>query len=112
MEFVEEPGFTRECKRLCKRYRSLAEDFADFCEVLRVRPRGMGGKHWNLLSRSEMAEIFKTRIICLSLGRDAIRIVYAFHEQEMRIVFLELYYKGDKEREDQGRVRAYLKDNS
>jgi hypothetical protein len=32
-----------------------------------------------------------------------IRVIYAYHEEEDRIEFIEIYYKGDKASEDRAR---------
>ena len=49
------------------------------------------------------------KIACKSLkGRGAesgLRIVYAYFEEEERIVFIELYFKGNKENEDRERIQ-------
>ncbi len=43
-------------------------------------------------------------------AQSGIRIIYAYHEEEDRIEFIEIYYKGDKENEDRERVlRNYKK---
>ena len=57
-------------------------------------------------------EIIKVRkFTCKALkGKGAnsgIRVIYAFHKEEQKIVFIELYYKGDKAREDRGRIIKY-----
>jgi len=37
------------------------------------------------------------------------RIVYAHHIEKNRIVFMEIYFKGDRENENAGRIKEYLK---
>ena len=37
-----------------------------------------------------------------------IRIVYAYFEEDDRVLLLEIYYKGDKENEDRERIKALL----
>lgn len=53
------------------------------------------------------------KIACRALkGRgvnSGLRLVYAWYEEEQRIVFIELYFKGDKEMEDRERIFKYFK---
>ncbi|MBI2591646.1 MAG: hypothetical protein HYW34_03150 [Candidatus Brennerbacteria bacterium] len=37
--------------------------------------------------------------------------IYSHAEQEQRIEFIELYFKGDKENENRERIKEYLKNN-
>lgn len=37
-----------------------------------------------------------------------VRVIYAYHEEEDRIKFIEIYYKGDKEDEDKERILKYF----
>ena len=52
--------------------------------------------------------IIKARFFCKYLKCKSLRVVYAYYETEKRIVFIELFFKGDKEREDGERIRKYL----
>lgn len=114
MEFAELPEFTRELKRLAKRYRSLYDDLDVLKKTLRVpemhaRIRGRG-KHWVCVHRSEKVCVYKIRLACRYLRSTELRLVYALYLQEQRVVFIELYYKGNKENEDRERIRDYLSD--
>jgi hypothetical protein len=52
------------------------------------------------------------KIACRSLkGRgvnSGMRLIYAWFEEESRIVFVELYYKGEKEMEDRERILKHF----
>jgi hypothetical protein len=37
------------------------------------------------------------------------RIIYAYHGEVFTFVYIEIYFKGNKENEDRGRVEMYLK---
>jgi len=39
--------------------------------------------------------------------QSGIRIIYAYHEEEDMIEFIEIYYKGDKASEDRARIVKY-----
>lgn len=45
----------------------------------------------------------KSRMVCASL-----RIVYAYVPRMRTIEFIQIYRKGDREREDGGRIKKYM----
>jgi hypothetical protein len=47
-------------------------------------------------------------LFCRYLKGAALRIVYAYHAAHTRVDFIEIYFKGDKENEDQERIKNYL----
>ncbi len=60
----------------------------------------------------EEPKIYKVvKFACRSLpgkgNRSGIRIIYAFCERGCSVEYIEIYYKGDKENEDRGRIRKY-----
>lgn len=109
MTFDEHSGFAHEYARLRKRFLSLDTDFEKFKKVLVELPGGTGAKHWNTLYHSEQISIFKMRLACTYLRKKSLRVVYAYMPTEVRIDFIEIYYKGDKENEDRERIKDYLK---
>jgi len=42
-------------------------------------------------------------------SRSGIRVIYAFHTEILKIEFIEIYFKGNKESEDKERIKKYLK---
>ena len=57
----------------------------------------------------EKPKIFKTKkFACRSLKgkgvQSGIRVIYGYSEEEDRIELIEIYYKGDKDNEDRGRI--------
>ncbi len=108
MNFNELPEFKKEFKRLRKKYKSLPEDLHEFCKVISVIPRG-NSKHFKVITQTEFVYIIKARLFCKYLKGSSLRIVYAYFEQEQRIEFIQLYFKGEKENEDRDRIREYLK---
>lgn len=109
MKYSEHPGFAREYVRLRKRFLSLDKDLDKFKKILTELPQGTGGKHWACLHHTERVSIFKARLACAYLRKNSLRVIYAYIPSEIRIEFIEIYFKGDKESEDQKRVRDYLK---
>jgi len=108
MSFNELPEFSKELKRLSKKYRSLSEDLEEFKRIIAVIPLG-NGKHFNPLRETENCVVLKARLFCRYLKGSSLRIIYAFHCSEQKIVFVEIYFKGDKENEDRERIKDYFK---
>jgi len=108
IRFEETDGFCKEFKRLAKKYRSLERDMERLKSVLRDTPLGTG-KHFNVLTVREDIRIVKARVACESLRGSSLRVIYAYQESMITIFFIELYYKGEKETEDQKRIEEFLR---
>jgi len=108
MNFNELPEFQKDFKRLGKKYKSLPDDLQQFRNVVSVIPLG-NSKHFNIITQTETFYILKARLFCKYLKGSSLRIVYSYFEQEQRIEFIELYFKGNKENEDRERIKEYLK---
>ncbi len=111
MNFDEPPDFQKEFKRLSRKYRTLGDDLEKLKEVLLATPCGVG-KNFVIIYSSSLIKIVKARMACRALRDRSLHIVYAYFEQEQRIEFIELYFKGDKENEDSERIKAYLKNQN
>lgn len=108
MNFNELPEFSKEFKRFAKRYRSLPDDLKQFKRVVAVVPLG-NSKHFNVITKNEQCAIVKARLFCRYLKGTSLRIVYAFHIKSLKVDFIEIYFKGEKENEDRERIKKYLK---
>lgn len=107
--------FEKDMKRL-KRFSSLEEDLLMFIKVAlnvfhkqNIDCRAIFHIS-NLGIRSP--KIYKAKkFACKSLkgkgAQSGIRVIYAYHEEEDWIEFIEIYYKGDKENEDRDRIKKY-----
>jgi hypothetical protein len=109
MDFTELPEFQRDLKKLKKKFKSLGDDVERLRKILRERPDGIPGKHWNCITKTETMAVYKVRLACASLHEKKIRIIYAYTKEQTRISFIELYFKGGKENEDKARIRQYKK---
>ncbi|MDD3896927.1 MAG: hypothetical protein PHU04_03750 [Candidatus Peribacteraceae bacterium] len=78
--------------------------------VLAACPTGLG-KNFTVLHAGAGLRIVKARMACRALRNRSLRLIYAFHETDRRIVFIELYFKGDKEHEDRKRIEDYVRIN-
>lgn len=105
------PEFGKDCKRLGKKYLSLPDDLELFKKVLEEVPLGTD-KHFALLFQNTELKIAKARFFCRFLKKNTLRIIYAYHFSKRQIVFIELYFKGDQNREDKRRIGDYIKQHS
>jgi hypothetical protein len=99
---------------LPKRFKTLNDDLKTVKKVLTVSPDERPPFSYRIEGLSIKTCVIKIKkIACKSLkGRGAesgLRIVYAHFPIEERIVFIELYFKGDKENEDRDRIRKHFK---
>lgn len=101
--------FDKEFKRLFKKYRSLDKDLEVFKEALNVFPTGQSNNA-EIVNDSGNLKVIKSRLFCRYLKGATLRIIYAYHQDENKICFLEIYFKGDKENEDRERIKDYLKE--
>lgn len=108
MRFDSLVEFEKEFKRLSKKYLSLPDDIEEFKKVVAVMPLGTS-KHFNVLHSVGNIKVIKARLFCRYLKGTSLRIIYSFDGTKIEFVFIELYFKGDKENEDRERIKAYLK---
>jgi hypothetical protein len=112
MNFRQTKNFTRDCKRLKKKYKSLDRDLDKLKMVLRKFPAGLPSKNWAILKKYRQILIIKTRLSCASLKNRSLRVIYAYHQNTKTIemiCFIEIFAKNVKEREDQTNIKKYLK---
>lgn len=105
--FNESPEFSKEFKRFAKKYKSLFIDLKEFERVVDIAPLG-NSKHFNILIKNERCVIVKARLFCRYLKGSSLRIIYAFHGNRSAVVFVEVYFKSEKENENQERIKKYL----
>lgn len=106
--FNKLPQFEKEFSRLSKKYRSLSEDLKNLEKLITLEPTGIG-INFVTVYHSEEVEIIKTRLACRSLRGRSIRVIYAYHRDTFVFVYIEIYFKGDKENEDRKRIEGYIK---
>ena len=112
------PEFEKDLKKLLKRFKTLEEDLENFVNAqlnlyheLRIDNGGIVKIQG--FPQREGVEVFKARkFACRSLKgkgvQSGIRIIYAFRVKEDFVHLIEIYYKGDQENEDRGRITRYL----
>ena len=114
MTFDELDEFTKDLKKLLKKYRSLNEDLDVVKKVLKVEPNERPRFSFRIDGLGiETCVIKVKKIACKSLkGRginSGLRIIYAHFEAKQRIVFIELFHKNEKENEDRSRILKNFK---
>ena len=111
------PEFEKDRKKLVKRFSSLEEDLETFMKVAMNIFHKQKIDSGAILRISDLGihspKIYKAKkFACKALKgkgvHSGLRVIYAYHEEEDRIDFIELYYKGHKESEDRERILKYF----
>jgi mRNA-degrading endonuclease RelE of RelBE toxin-antitoxin system len=113
IKYEETDKFKKDLKKLLKRFRSLNEDLETVKKAV-IELRHLKNID-NLATfeipgfNSEMNTFWKIRkFACKSLKgsgvKSGIRVIYCWQERGKVILFLEIYFKGDKENEDRSRI--------
>ena len=109
MTFDELEEFKKDLKKLQKKYRSLKDDLQIIKKVLKVAPSERPSFSYRIEGLGiETCVIKVKKIACKSLkGRgvnSGLRLIYAHFEEEQKIIFIELYHKNNKAKEDRERI--------
>lgn len=109
--------FSKDLKKLRKRFRTLPEDLQIFLNAQlqlfhKIKLDNDGIKRIRGLV-PEYPPVYKAKkFACRSLkgkgAKSGIRVIYAYLDREDTIEFIEIYYKGDKENENRERIKTYL----
>lgn len=112
MKYDRLPEFDRDLKKLRKKFPTLDGDIEVFCEsslelLHEQKIDNLSCRRINDLGIK--TEIYKVKkFACRALkGRgiqSGIRITYAFFGEEKKVIFIEIYYKGEKDNEDRERI--------
>jgi hypothetical protein len=106
--FTQLPEFEKELKKLSKKYPTIESDIKDIKQILLTSPTGFG-KNFIVISSKENIKIVKVKIHCESLRSRSMRLVYSYREDKIEFLYIEVYFKGDKENENRERIDEYLK---
>ena len=122
MNYSETSEFSRDFKKLLKKFPSLNDDLAVVkqydIELLHLQKINKNGI-FKIASvgNKEDIQFFKIKkFACKALkgrgSKSGIRVIYAFHCGNSKVDFIEIYFKGEKENEDHERIKDYLKNLS
>lgn len=111
--FDEIDPFQKDFKGLLKKYKTLKEDLEVVKKVMAILPDARPPFSFRIDNIGIESCVIKVKkIACKSLkGRgvnSGLRLVYAFYEEEQRIVFIEIYHKSDKENADRERIMSHF----
>ena len=110
--------FEKDFRKLLKKFKTLEDDLETFIKTQLKLYHNLKINVPGIVRISDLViekpKIYKVRkFACRSLkGKGSycgIRIIYAYHEEEDIIEFIEIYYKGDKAKEDRDRIVKYYK---
>ena len=121
IDYGETDEFAKDFKKLAKRFKTLADDIEtakknaielyhlhkiDNQSIFQIQSASGG------LINDEI-EIYKLKkFACKSLKgkgvQNGIWVIYAYHKNRLQIEFIEIYYKGDKKKENRERIKGYL----
>lgn len=120
MKYNTIPEFEKDFKKLEKRFNTLPDDFE------RIKKNAIELYHISGIDNNSVEEIkgigntadlkfYKVKkFACLSLkGRGSntgLRVIYVLFPKLDKVIFLEIYFKGDKENEDWGRIKELIKE--
>ena len=108
--------FTRDIKRLTKRFPSLLDDIETFIDVELKLFHRLGQGNTGIVRISDTGQnaigFYKARkFACKSLkgtgSRSGIRVIYSYQENPESATLIEAYFKGDKPNEDRARLKAF-----
>ena len=82
MNFDETDEFSKDFKRLSKKYKPLSDDLLEFKKVVSKFPLGTS-KHFIVLIAKETIKIIKGCFFCRYLKGSSLRIIYAYCEKSI-----------------------------
>ena len=114
IEFDELSEFSKDVKKLLKKYRTLHDDLEVVKLDLTDEPGESPPFSYEINNLGIKTCIIKVKkIACKALkGRgvnSGLRLIYAHFPDEQKITFIELYHKNDKENEDKKRITDNFK---
>jgi mRNA-degrading endonuclease RelE of RelBE toxin-antitoxin system len=113
-EFLQVDEFAKDLKKLRKKFRNIDKDLEVFIKALKSEfPYQLPGTvQISGLGEEISIPIFKVRHFrsrdLKGGSRSGIRLIYAYNSKENEITLIEIYFKGDKENEDQDRIKRYF----
>ena len=114
MKFETLPEYDKDLKQLIKKLRTLNTDLQDVKKVLMVRPDAQPPFSFKIDGLGISSCVIKIKKIASDSfkgkgNNSGFRLIYAYFQEEQRIVFVELYHKGVKDNEDRQRILKNFK---
>ena len=117
LTYSETSTFSKQFKKLTKRFRSLPEDLktAKVAAIELHHIKNIDNQSCFKLQGYEnpSCDLYKLKkFACKALkgkgNRAGIRLIYAYHKSERKVVFIEIYYKGIQVRENKTLIKQYI----
>lgn len=125
ISFETTPEFDADFKKLCKKYKTLIDDL----EV--VKKAAISLYHLNSIDNNSVFPIpgfcndeilsckikkFASKSFKNKGAKSGLRLIYIFIKKDLKVVLIEIYYKGNKANENKDRLGYYyrklLEDNA
>jgi hypothetical protein len=117
IDYFETGEFAKDFRKLAKRFKTLTDDIEtakknaiELYHLHKIDNQSVFQIHEFKSDEMEICKLKK--FACKALKgkgvQSGIRVIYAYHKNRLRIEFIEMYYKGDKENENRERIKAYL----
>lgn len=116
IKYHQTEEFKKDLKRLSKRFRTIVADL-EVAKQYSIEIYHLGLSNISYIKKittkvfnDKEVSIYKLRrFACKSVGHatDKIRLIYAY--SDYLVTLLEIYFKGDADNEDQGRIDQFLK---
>lgn len=118
ISYGEISEFQKDFKRLLKKFKSLVDDLElvkvaaiELFHIQKVNNLSVFPIQGFCTEEIQICKIKK--FACRALkgrgSKSGIRVIYAFYRANLRVDFIEIYFKGEKENEDRERIKEYLK---
>ena len=112
-EIEQTPEFDK-CIHHLRKFKTIEEDLARFKKALLANFPDL--KPWGLDVKvvpgfgAEYVEVYKARKFRCEYLRstEKIRVIYTYDCEKSKIIFIEIYFKGDRENHDANLVKRYL----
>lgn len=108
MQFAEVPEFNKDFKKLYKKYKSLPVDLELMKKVLALFPAGRGNYVDQISGLKIKSRIYKARLMCRTLKRESLRLIYCYEAENQKITLIEMYFKGNQTVENRDRIFKYF----
>jgi len=114
MNFYYLSEFNKEFLKLLKKYLTLEEDLNILKQFLNTHPEGFPQIIFPISNLGIKTKVFKVKQFrCKYLkgsgSNSGIRIIYAYFEEEKKIEFIEIYFKGNQSNHNKERILKYYK---
>ncbi|HAJ44900.1 MAG: hypothetical protein UV53_C0009G0010 [Candidatus Azambacteria bacterium GW2011_GWE1_42_9] len=118
INYGETPEFQKDFRKLLKKFKSLEEDLElvkiaaiELFHIQKINNLSIFPIQGFYTEKIQVCKIKK--FACKALkgrgSKSGIRVIYAYHIAISKVEFIEIYFKGDKENENQERIKEYLK---